>query len=288
VPDPYRMMSTPSLTDPTLVVMLAGWIDAGGAAQAAMEALESEVGTEVVAVFDPDTFIDFRARRPTMQLRDGVNSNLEWPQITLKAGRDRGGHDVLLLLGHEPDSAWHAFCAAVVTLAGALGVRMLVGLGAYPFAAPHTRPARLSITASSEEVAAGHRFLRSSIDVPAGVESALEAAFAGVGIPALGLWAQVPHYVANMPCPAASVALLEALHEVAGIVSEPVTLRNDATIQRQRLDELVAANDEHVAMVRQLETAYDELPPEAAAPQQLPTGDELAAELERYLREQGT
>jgi hypothetical protein len=287
VADDYELLTEPELVSPTLVVMLAGWIDAGGAAQAAMEALDAEVGTEIVAVFDPDKFIDFRARRPTMHLRDGVNTHLDWPQIIVKAGRDRTGRDLLLLMGHEPDSAWHAFGAAVVSLAAELDVRMLVGLGAYPFATPHTRPTRLSITASTSAVADGHPYLRSTLDVPAGVESALEAAFARAGRPALGLWAQVPHYVANMPYPAASVALLDALHDVADITSDPVGLRNDATIQRQRLDELVAANDEHVAMVRQLETAYDEVPGQTATPQNLPSGDELAAELERYLRDQG-
>ena len=284
--DPYRIVTWPTLVDPPLVVMLTGWIDAGGAAQAAMEALESELATDVVAVFDGDTFIDYRARRPTMQLREGINTKLVWPQIILKAGRDRSGHDVLLLTGNEPDSAWQGFCQAVAGLAGDLGVSMMVGLGAYPFAAPHSRPTRLSITASSAEVADRHSFLRSSIDVPAGVAAALEITLSEAGIPALGLWAQVPHYAANMPCPAAATALLGALTDVTGVVSNPVALRNDATIQRQRLDELVAANDEHVDMVRQLEAAYDEEPsPTSAEP--MPSGEELVAELERYLRDQG-
>ena len=284
--DPYRIVTWPTLVDPPLVVMLTGWIDAGGAAQAAMEALESELATDVVAVFDEDTFIDYRARRPTMQLREGVNTKLEWPQITLKAGRDRSGHDVLLLTGHEPDSAWQGFCRAVTGLAGDLGVSMMVGLGAYPFAAPHSRPTRLSVTASSAEVADRHSFLRSSIDVPAGVAAALEIALSQAGIPALGLWAQVPHYAANMPCPAAATALLGALTDVSGIVSNPVALRNDATIQRQRLDELVLANEEHIDMVRQLEAAYDEVPTTSTAGP-MPSGEELVAELERYLRDQG-
>ena len=174
---------------------------------------------------------------------------------------------------------------------GRLGTRMMVGLGAYPFATPHSRPSRLSITANSAEVAGGLPYLRNSIDVPAGIEAALERRFAEIGVPAVGLWAQVPHYVSNVPYPGASVALLDGLSDVAGVVTEGVALRNDAAAHRARLDELVKQSDEHIAMVRQLEAAYDAASSEASATGllgPLPTGDELAAELERFLRDQGS
>jgi hypothetical protein len=279
----------PDLDDPVLVVMLQGWIDAGAAAASAMTLLDAAVGARPIVTFDADTFIDFRARRPVMELRDGVNTGLVWPDISLRAGKDAAGQDVLLLLGFEPDAQWHLFCDTVVGLAVDLGVRMVVGLGAYPFASPHTRPSRLSITASTPELAASLPYLRSSVDVPAGVEAALERRFADAGVPAVGLWAQVPHYVANMAYPAASVTLLTGLHEVAGVVTDTSDLRDEAAAVRARLDELVAGNPEHVAMLRQMEAAHDE---EAAAeppiqPGDLPSGDELAAELERFLREQG-
>jgi PAC2 family len=294
VTDPYDLHEEPELVEPVLVVMLTGWIDAGGAAQLAMSTLEEECGARTIAAFDPDTFIDFRARRPVMELRDGVNTNLVWPTIELKAGRDAAGHDVLLLSGHEPDSAWHHFVDSATSLSIDLGAHTMVGLGAYPFATPHTRPSRLSVSAGSAEVAAGLGYLKNSVDVPAGVQAALEHGFAARGVPAVGLWAQVPHYVSAAAYPPASVALLGGLGEVAGLRVDATVLRTESERHRSRLDELIASNPEHVEVLRQLEQAYDEEDQSAAAAGplpftagDLPSGDELAAELERFLRDQG-
>lgn len=294
----------PELDSPVLVMMLVGWIDASGAAAAAIGAIEAETGARTVATFDADAFIDFRARRPTMEVREGRNTRLMWPSIELKAGRDVAGHDVLLLVGSEPDSQWHRFSEAVANLASELGCRLAVGLGAYPFATPHTRPARLSFTTPSEELAARAPFAKSSVDVPAGMVAVLEHSLTTRGVPAITVWAQVPHYVAAMSYPAASVALLGGLAQVSDVVVDAASLRHEAIIQRQRLDGLVAGNLEHQAMVRQLEELYDRLEADLAAggalpsagsrsfgegafdPRDLPSGDELAAELERFLREQ--
>jgi proteasome assembly chaperone (PAC2) family protein len=302
VTEPYELHEWPTLHEPTLVVMLAGWIDAAGAAAAAMQLLDAECGTRPVATFDADTFIDYRARRPTMQLRDGCAEELEWPVAQLRAGRDAAGHDLLLLTGHEPDAAWRRFADATVRLALDLGTRRMIGLGAYPFAAPHTRPARLSCTTPSRALADSLPFLKSSVDVPAGVEAVLEHEFHARGVEALGIWAQVPHYISAMAYPAASVALLEALHTIAAIEVDTSSLRSEALIQRTRLDQLVAANDDHTRLVSQLESHYDAVEPAgptaraaAAHPSgsgplgdDLPSGDELAEELERFLRERGT
>jgi hypothetical protein len=281
----------PELESPVLVTMLLGWIDAGAAAATAMTVLENELAARPVATFDSDTFIDYRARRPTMMLRDGVNTELVWPDTRLLAGRDSAGHDVLLLTGHEPDANWRLFVDKATGMAVDLGTRMMVGLGAYPFATPHSRRSRLSITANSAEVAGALPYLRNSLDVPAGIEAALERRFAEMSVPAVGLWAQVPHYVSNVPYPSASVALLEGLSEVAGVVTEGVALHNDAAAHRARLDDLVKQSEEHTAMVQQLETAYDAAavePSPTGLLGPLPTGDELAAELERFLRDQGS
>ncbi|MGD9701375.1 MAG: proteasome assembly chaperone family protein [Acidimicrobiia bacterium] len=298
-----EVLEQPELHDPVLVVMLQGWIDASGAALAAMAALESDTKARTIARFDRDTFIDYRARRPIMELRDGVNTRLVWPEIELKAGRDGDGKDVLLLTGHEPDAAWSRFADAACSLSAELGVRMMVGLGAYPFAAPHSRPARLSCTAPDEQLLATLDFVKSSVDVPAGVEAALEHAFHDRGIPSLGIWAQVPHYVSGMSYPAASAALITGLHDATGVTIDTSSLRSEALLQRTRLDELVAGNDEHRSMVRQLEQIYDaqqaaddtsSLHPSNHGPGapldagELPSVDELAAEVERYLRDQGS
>ena len=120
----------PELEEPVLVTMLVGWIDAGAAAATAMSVLENELAARPVATFDGDTFIDYRARRPTMMLRDGVNTELVWPDTRLLAGRDSAGHDVLLLTGHEPDANWRLFIDRAAGMAVDLGTRMMVGLGA--------------------------------------------------------------------------------------------------------------------------------------------------------------
>jgi hypothetical protein len=289
--DPYRLHEPlPPLDQPVLVVMLTGWIDASSAAAAAMTTVQEEWSVRPLATFDGDTFIDYRARRPTMELREGVNTRLLWADIELHVGRDVDGHDVLTLSGPEPDSQWRKFADVVSTLAVDLGVKQMIALGAYPFAAPHTRQPRLSSSSPSADVVAGLAYLKNSVDVPAGMGAVLEHALFDKGVPALGIWAQVPHYVSAMSYPAASLALLTGLNEVAGLVVDAAAIRQETIIQRQRLDQLVASNDEHRAMVSQLEELYDQ------AKQQtdllgtggIPTGDELAAEFEQFLRDQDT
>jgi hypothetical protein len=291
VNDPYTLHGPlPSLDAPVLVVMLTGWIDASSAAAAAMTAVQEEWSARPLATFDGDTFIDYRARRPTMELREGVNVRLVWADIELRVGRDSGGHDVLTLSGPEPDSQWRMFADVVSTLGVELGVRKMVALGAYPFATPHTREPRLSSSSPSAEVVADVAYLKNSVDVPAGMGAVLEHAFTDKGVPALGIWAQVPHYVSAMSYPAATLALLTGLHEVAGLVIDAGAIRQETIVQRQRLDQLVAGNDEHRAMVTQLEELYDEAQQQTdlLGTAGIPTGDELAAEFERFLRDQDT
>lgn len=279
----------PELERPVLVVMLHGWIDASGAAAAAMAALEAGCNSAPLATFDADTFIDYRARRPVMELREGVNTALRWSDIQLQVGTDLGGHPVLTLTGPEPDSQWRAFAAAVKELALRLGVYQMVAFGAYPFATPHTRPSRLSCSSPSADVVASVPFLKNSVDVPAGMSAVLEHALTEAGIASLGLWVQVPHYVSAMPYPAAAGALLDGLRDVTGVTVPSATLEADGAAQRARIDQLVSGNDEHSSMVAQLETAYDAFAAETGNvnPGEIPSGDELAAEFERFLRDQG-
>jgi len=280
----------PTLDRPVLVVHLNGWIDASGSAAAAMAALDAACETKTLAVFDGDTFIDYRARRPTMQLREGVNTRLVWSDIELKVGADMKGNPVLTLVGPEPDSQWRAFASAVTQLSLQLGVFQMVALGSYPFASPHTRPPRLSSSSPSVEVIANVPYLKSSVDVPAGMSAVLEHALTEAGIASLGLWVQVPHYVSAMSYPAASAALLQGLQEVTGVTIDQGELQREAQIQRSRIDQLVVGNDEHQTMVQQLEGLYDQAVEATAemdrAMGELPSGDELAAEFERFLRDQ--
>jgi len=285
MPEIYERVQRPDLDGPVLIVTLEGWVDAGLGAAAALAALLGSVPSEVVANFDVDNLLDHRARRPVVRIVDGVNSGLMWPEIQLRSGRSDPGQDLLFLVGPEPDHQWRAFSTAVAELAGAFGVSLVVGLGAFPAPVPHTRPSRLVSTATSTDLAHREGFLPGTIDVPAGAQAALERRFAELGIPAVGMWARVPHYAAAMPYPEASVLLLEGLERLTGVATDTGELRNAAQTTRARLDELVANSEEHAALVHQLEAAVD-AETERPLGTMLPSGDELAAELERFLREE--
>ncbi len=287
-----RHVDDPTLHEPIMIVMLEGWIDAAGAAATAMHQLSAACESTPVLSFDDDTYVDYRARRPTMKLRDGLNTDLSWSTIEMRSGRAPSGRDVLLLIGPEPDMAWRRFGRAVATIAVDFGVTKMVSLGAYPFAAPHTRPARLSVSSPSTEVLSSVSFARSSVDVPAGMAGVLEHAMQAQKIPSLGIWAQVPHYVSAMEYPAASVALLDGLEEATGISIEALGLRSEVAEHRNRLDRMIAEKSEHESMVRQLEELHDLAveqesdPAEQPADLELRSGDELAAEIQEFFRDQ--
>lgn len=279
----YSMVDHPDLKSPVLVMVLKGWIDAGLGADGAADVLIDKLERRTVARFDADALLDWRARRPTMRLVDGINTQLTWEETELSWAKDASGKDVLLLLGNEPDHAWLAFSEQVVDLSLDLGTRMVVGLGAYPTPVPHTRPPLLAASASSEELAQG--LLQNSVDVPSGVQGMIERRAALRGLPAIGLWAQVPHYVAAMPYPAASLALLQGANRIGGLDLPIGDLAAQADASRSRIGELIAQNPEHAAMLQQLEAQADH---QATSSELSATsGDELAAELERFLREQG-
>ncbi len=283
----YVLHDRPELERPVLVMAPEGWIDAGLGGAAALGTLLAGIETTVVANFDIDDLLDHRARRPTARITDGVYEDLSWPEIELRAGHDGAGNAVLILVGPEPDHKWRAYASAIAELAQLFDVRMLVGMGAFPAPVPHTRPASLAATATDAELANRIGVVSGTLEVPAGVLVAVERRFAEVGIPAVGLWARVPHYAAAMPYPAASLLLLEGLAEVAGVVVNTAALQEAADVTRQRLDELIANSAEHSALVRQLEARADAEEAEERAPEgwgELPTGDELAAEFERFLQ----
>jgi predicted ATP-grasp superfamily ATP-dependent carboligase len=165
-----------------------------------------------------------------------------------------------------------------------LDVQMVVGLGAYPAAVPHTRPTRLACTAGSPEATELLDFLTATLEVPAGVQAVIEMAASSAGIAAIGLWAQVPHYLAASSYPPAALALLNGLGELTGVSFQDGPLAESALATRARLDDLVTRNPEHITMLEKLESAYDDLHDLRG---QLPDGEQLAAELERYLRDHG-
>lgn len=287
----YELHDRPAMDQPVLVVVLDGWIDAGYAAGAAMQTLLKELDTYPVATFDADALLDHRARRPIMHLVEGVNTGMSWPGIELRAGTDLADNDMLLLVGAEPDHAWKGFIASVIELAELFGVRMMVGLGAYPATVPHTRPVTMSVTAATDELAAVSGLLRGTLDVPAGVQAALEYEFGEAGIAAVGLWSQVPHYVSGevAPYPAAALALIEQLARTAALTLPTGNLAGDAERTRHRIDTAMSANTDHLAMLRALEQSHDTNLQSSgpSVPEAIPSADELAAEFERFLRDQG-
>lgn len=287
----YSLYERPELDAPVLLLSLDGWIDAGLAAATARDTILDGRETLLVATFDTDILLDHRARRPTMHIDDGVTTGLTWPSIELHATVDDAGNDVLVLMGAEPDHQWRGFASAVCDLALSMEVRGVIGLGAYPAPVPHTRASRIVTTATERGVARLIGHVPGRIDVPAGVQAAIEQHATSVGMPATGLWAQVPHYVAGMPYPGAAVSLIEALVPATDLHFGTGDLASDAADNRARIDELVAGNVEHQTMVRLLEEQDDATFGATSGAERLddaplPSGDELAAELEQFLRDQ--
>jgi len=266
------------LIAPVLIAAFDGWVDAGSAATTALEQLLDEAVD--VATFDPDALFDYRARRPTLQIVDGRLAELTWPELVVRRVRF-GERDLLVLAGPEPDDRWHAFADGMLDIARRLGVVEWVSLGAIPAAVPHTRDVPILGTTSEEgrlrgDIQPGPAGL---LRVPAAAISVLEMAMAEGGIPAVGYFAQVPHYVSG-PYPAASLALVEALGRHLGITLPTGDLAEEARQLRTRLDTATALEETTRTYVERLEAMVDE--------QRLPSGDDLIGEIERFLREGGT
>ncbi|MBQ88564.1 MAG: hypothetical protein CL433_06965 [Acidimicrobiaceae bacterium] len=280
--DLYTLHGSPTLQDPVLLIHLTGWIDAGLCAREATETILGQIAPVTVAEFETEWLLDHRARRPTMHIVEGVNVGLDWPEITLVSGRDATGNDVLVLHGAEPDHNWRSFCDAVVSLSQRFGVRRVIGLGSYPASSPHTRPSRLSVTAATPDLAS-LGFTPATLDVPAGMQAALEMAHHAAGIESVGLWAQVPHYISGAHYPAASLALIDGLVGAAGVVLDSSQLAADALATRNRLDDLVDDDSSNRDMLAALEKQYDDL---VEAEAEMATSDDLTDELEAFLRSQ--
>jgi hypothetical protein len=266
------------LIAPTMIGAFDGWVDAGSAATAALAELVEDA--PVVATFDADALFDYRARRPTLKIIDGRLAELDWPELHIRRVR-AGDHDLLVLAGPEPDDRWQAFRAATVDLARRLGVTEWISLGSIPAAVPHTRPVPIIGTTSEPGRLRGDVLPGPSglLRVPAAAVSVLEMAMAEGGIPAVGYFAQVPHYVSG-PYPAASVELLSALGRHLGVILPSGDLVEEAQQLRTRLDTATALEDTTRSYVERLEAMVDE--------QRLPSGDDLIGEIERFLRDGGS
>jgi predicted ATP-grasp superfamily ATP-dependent carboligase len=279
------------LEHPVFVLALEGWVDAGSGTAMARDSLLEQLDTNRIGSFDADALIDYRARRPTMMLSDGVIESMKWPAIELRYGVDRGGNDVVIIHGPEPDTSWQAFCAEVVALAQGYNARMLVGLGSFPAPVPHTRPIKLASTAATRALAEQVGYVRGTIEVPCGIHAAIEAGCQAVGLPALGVWARVPHYLAGSAYPAAAAALVDGLASVAGLTLQSSDLHSEAAAAKLRIDSLVAESAEHRALVAQLEQQVD-ADDDSVAPTPLATDpaslEEGLSAIEDFLRDQNS
>lgn len=273
----YDLRDPGDLVAPLLLAAFDGWVDAGGAATTALATLVDDA--EVVATFDADRLYDYRARRPTLEIADGRPDRLTWPELALRRTR-LGEHDVLLLGGPEPDYRWRELEAAAVELARRLEVAAWISLGAIPAAVPHTRPVTVLGTESRPgllrgAVAPGPAGV---LRVPAAALSVLDIAVAASGVPAVGYYAQVPHYVTG-PYPPAAVELLRLVGLHAGVEVAAGNLRDEARLVLARLDAAAAADASTRSYVERLEATVDE--------SRRPAGDDLITEIEQFLREQG-
>lgn len=262
------------LNAPMLVAAFEGWVDAGSAGTMAAEQLTH--GSRIVATFDADRLFDYRSRRPTLDIVDGRLRTLEWPRLVLRANRI-GERDLLVLSGPEPDFLWQELAAEVTRLVQDLHVASWISLGAIPVAAPHTRPVTVLGTASRpgllpagvSQGPAGH------LRVPSAVLSVLELGVSAAGIPAIGFFAQVPHYV-SATYPGAAIELLRQVGRFLGEDLPVGDLPGKALETRGLLDAATGGDDRTSAYVKRLEEAADEA--------RLPEGDDLISDIERFLR----
>ena len=271
----------PTLRDPLLLIALDGFVDAGAAASTASAFLRHRWQAEQVGVFDGDAFIDYRARRPSAVVDSGVVRRIDWPEIEVLAATLEGPRDVLLLLGPEPDMRWRVFGREVGELCDRFAVTQVIHLGAYPAATPHTRP--VVVTQARNRV--DQRLQVAANDVggytgPVNATTVLQNELAARGVPALGLWAEVPHYIATNPHPPASLALVELIAQALDVPVDTTELRAAAQLHLEQVAEAVAEHEDAASMVSALEEMVDA----GETEEELPSGDDLAAEIEYFLR----
>ncbi len=279
--DLVRIVDLEGTAGAPFVLALAGWGDASGVASGAARRLAAE--GNLVAEVDSDRVFDFRSNRPVLHFSEGNLDEVVWPSFEIVRA-DVGGQTVLVGSGSEPDFRWQRLTAELVDLGRRIGVSKLVTLGAVPAPVPHTRPVRVVCTVSDDGLLApGDEVLHNELVVPAAAVSIIRAGFADAGIPAVGYWAQVPHYV-NEPYHAGELALLEHLSRQLGIDVPVGTVAEEAAAQREELDRIVAGREDARAYVAKLESAVDAQTPPPSF-ESLPTADELVDEIERFLRD---
>src|SRR5918912_678744 len=283
--DELRVEDTPELKRPVLVAAFRGWNDGAQAASLAAGYLARLWDADRFADIDPEGFFDFQATRPHVSLVDGVTRQIDWPETAFYHARPRRlDRDVVLLLGIEPNVRWRTFTQLVVGHAQELGIELVVTLGALLADVPHTRPSPVTGSASDAKLVRELGLATSRYEGPTGIVGVLHDACNRARIPSASLWAAVPHYVSLTPSPRAAAALCERLGGLLGVEIETSELSQAAEAYEEQVSQAVAADEETAAYVEELAQRADEMEDEV----EMPSGDALAAELTRYLRERET
>jgi predicted ATP-grasp superfamily ATP-dependent carboligase len=265
-----------------LLAAFRGWNDGAQAASLAAGYLAKTWDAEQFAEIDPEDFFDFQATRPHVSLEDGLTRRIEWPETGFYHARPEGlDRDVVLLLGIEPNLRWRTFTELVVGLATELEVELMITLGALLADVPHTRPAPVTGSASDSELVERLGLSASRYEGPTGIVGVLHDACREAGIPSASLWAAVPHYVSLTPSPRAAVALCERLGSLIGVDIDVDELEEAAQSYEEQVSEAVASDEETASYVEELERRTDSIEESS----DLPSGEALAAELTRFLRE---
>lgn len=289
---PAPQLSSPDGRGPVLIHALEGFSDAGRAIRLSAQHLKDTLDTELVASFAIDELLDYRSRRPLMTFKTDHFTAYEEPQLNLYALRDSVGTPFLLLAGMEPDLRWERFITAVRLLAERLGVRRVIGLGAIPMAVPHTRPMTLTAHSNDKELIADHQPWVGEVQVPGSASNLLEFRMAQHGHEVVGFTVHIPHYLAQTDYPAAAETLLAEVARSASLQIPTADLTRAAAEVHDKVNEQVAASTEVAQVVEALERQYDafvaaqENRSLLARDEDLPSGEELGAEFERFLAQQ--
>ncbi len=274
------------LRAPAVVAAFKGWNDAGDAASAALSFVGSSLGATRFATIDPEEFFDFQATRPKVRLVDGRTREIAWPEIEIFEARvPRAPRDLIIVSGTEPSMRWRTFCGLVLDLADALGAQLVVTLGALLADVPHSRP--VSITGLSSDPALSERaaLTGSNYEGPTGIVGVLHGAAEAAGIPSASLWATVPHYVAAAPNPKAALALVRKLESLVGVTVDASELESAAGDYERQVNLAVQSDPDVQAFVERLEQATAE--EEDEDPADVPSGDVIARDFQRFLRQRG-
>jgi proteasome assembly chaperone (PAC2) family protein len=279
--DPVTWTSRPALDRPVLIAAFRGWNDGGEAASTAAAYLRDRWGAEPLADIDPDGFLDFQMTRPTVRLEEGITRRIDWPDLRFSAARIEG-RDVVVFLGTEPNIRWRAFMEAFLGVVREVRAAEVVTLGAFLADVPHTLPTPVTGLSVDPERSRELGLTSSRYEGPTGIVGVVHDAMSRAGVIASSLWAAVPHYLPGGPNPKAAGALVRHIGALTGVRANTDTLDRAAESWEAQISSSIEDNAELTAYVHRLE----ELAGERQGPSEMPSGDALAAELERFLREQ--